>query len=761
MGHDHGGTRGVPPSLTVVATLLVAAVWASSWGGAWLVGADAVGLVLVTWAHLQIAWTARRSGRRRPGEPWVWLSSANGFVVVAAAVGLASDLAVLAGWRASADVVGARWAGAALWVAASVLLCRGLARWGRHDAAGSARADWLNTVGVMLVVAAVVGSGAMSWGGQDVGPAGLAQAAAGLTLAAAALVLAASAWPSRGRPTWWLVVLFGVAGLAEAVGAGLADVPAARAAPVLVWALATHVMASDARAPESLRRRPTGLSAYTRVAASIAVLGVLMLVLDRVRAAWAGAPPWWPAPGAAWLAPIAGLGVLVVSAGLVRTVADVAAAAQLRRELAVDDLTGLASRRALMAELDGADCGRRCLVLANVDAPMESLNARFGHGIGHEALREVGRSLVAAAPLGATVARLDGSEFAVLLPGADGPAVDVAHALAQTLALGVWAGDRLVRVRARLGVAAAEAQVTGAELLRRAAAAMHGRPEGVSVYSDELERRHVEDASLLDHLRAALGGAARRPPGGLVVHYQPQVSLVSGEVTGVEALVRWQHPSHGLLAPAGFLGLVERDGLMAELTVHVLRVAATTCARWAREGRTLRASVNLSTSVLTDPGLLPALDQVLAETDLDPTRLVLEITETTLMADAERGLVAARGIADRGVGLSIDDYGTGYSSLAYLNDLPAQELKIDQAFTRRVATDPRTAKIIAATVDLAHSLDLRVVAEGVEDLRTQETLASLGCDEAQGYLHSPPLTPDGLERWLAGHAGRVAARRVC
>jgi len=750
---DHGGSLGLPPSLTVAATLFVAAAWAATWGGVWLVGAEAVALVLVTWAHLQIAYVARRSGRRRPGEPWVWLSSANGFVVVAAAIGFLTDLALLAGWRSVATALDRPWVGAAMWVAASLLLCRGLARWGRHDGAGSARADWLNTVGVVLVVVAVLGSGAMPWGG----PADLAQAAAGITLAAAALVLAVSAWPSRGRPTWWLVVLFGVAGLAEAVGTGLASVPGARAMPALAWALAAHVMAADARAPESLRRRPTGLSAYTRAAASIAVVGVLLLVLDRVRAAWADAPVWWPAPGATWLSPVAGLGVLVLSAGLVRTVGDVAAAARLRRELVVDDLTGLASRRALTAQL-GTDGAGRCLVLVNVDAPTASLNARFGHGVGDEALREVGRTLVAGAPPGATVSRLDGAEFAVLIPGADRPAVDVADALTRALAQGVWAGGGLVRVRARSGVAAADAQVTGAELLRRAAAAMHGRADRVSVYSDALERRHVEDASLLDHLRAALGGAALPDP--LVVHYQPQVSLVTGQVTGAEALVRWQHPSHGLLPPAGFLGLIERDGLMPDLTVHVLRSAAGAFARRAGEGRRLRVSVNLSTSVLTDPGLLPALDQVLAETSLDPTRLVLEITETTLMADAERGLVAARGIADRGVGLSIDDYGTGYSSLAYLNDLPAQELKIDQAFTRRLAADPRTVKIIAATVELAHSLDLRVVAEGVEDARTLEILASLGCDETQGYLHSSPLTLDGLERWLVAHCEHAAAGGV-
>lgn len=740
----------------------MAASWVAPRGGVWLVGAWVVALVLVTWAHLQVAYVARRSGRRRPGEPWVWLSSANGFAVLAAAVGLLTAVAGLAGWSAVEVVLGHHWVSEGLWVAASLVLCRGLARWGRHDGAGSARADWLNTVGVMLVAVAALGAGTV-WGGagaQGVDPAHLAQAAAGITLAAAAVVLAISAWPSRWRPTWWLVVLVGVAGLAEAVGAGLSEIPEARVVPALAWALAAHVMVHDAREPESLRRRPIDLSAYTRVAVSVVAASVLLLVLDRARVAWRGAAFWALSPDAAWVAPVAGLGVLVLSAGLVRMVRDVAGAARLRRELAVDDLTGLASRKALIARLDAPSAGRRCLILANVDAPMESLTARFGHGIGDEALREVGRVMVAEAPPGGLVARLDGSQFAVLMTDVDGPALDVAQALAQTLAQGAWAGGRVVRVRARLGVAAADGQVAGAELLRRAAAAMHGLSEGVSVYSDELERRHVEDASLLDHLRAALGGAARRPPGALVVHYQPQVSLVGGEVTGVEALVRWQHPSHGLLPPAGFLGLVERDGLMPDLTVHVLRAAAGACARWARGGRVLRASVNLSTSVLTDPGLLPALDQVLAETHLDPTRLVLEITETTLMADPERGLVAARAIADRGVGLSIDDYGTGYSSLAYLNDLPAQELKIDQAFTRRVAADARTAKIVAATVELAHSLDLRVVAEGVEDQETLQVLGALGCDETQGYLHSPPLAPAELEQWLAGHAERAAAGGV-
>ncbi len=156
-------------------------------------------------------------------------------------------------------------------------------------------------------------------------------------------------------------MLFGVAGLAEAVGAGLVGVPAARAVPALVWALAAHVMASGAREPESLQRRPTGLSAYTRVAVSVLVLGVLLVVLDRVRAAWADAPVWWPSPGATWLSPVAGLGVLVLSAGVVRTVGDVANAAQLRRELVIDDLTGLANRRALMAELEAAAAGPRCL----------------------------------------------------------------------------------------------------------------------------------------------------------------------------------------------------------------------------------------------------------------------------------------------------------------------------------------------------------------------------------------------------------------
>ncbi len=242
--------------------------------------------------------------------------------------------------------------------------------------------------------------------------------------------------------------------------------------------------------------------------------------------------------------------------------------------------------------------------------------------------------------------------------------------------------------------------------------------------------------------------AGDRCQGEIAVHFQPQLDARSGAVAGAECLVRWQHPVHGLLAPAAFLDIAERHGLMADLTAVVLRQACAEAVRWAAEGHPLRLAVNLSTSSLGHPDLLPTVDRALADTGLDPSRLVLEITETMLMSDPEGALRVTRSIAERGIGISIDDFGTGYSSLAYLHDLPVIELKLDRSFTSRVATEHRTARIVASTVDLAHGLGLRLVAEGVEDEVTLRVLADLGCDETQGYLHARPMPADSFLGWL-------------
>jgi EAL domain-containing protein (putative c-di-GMP-specific phosphodiesterase class I) len=216
-----------------------------------------------------------------------------------------------------------------------------------------------------------------------------------------------------------------------------------------------------------------------------------------------------------------------------------------------------------------------------------------------------------------------------------------------------------------------------------------------------------------------------------------------------EALVRWEHPERGVLAPAAFLALAEEHGLMGRLTRRVLDQATRAAAGWAApDGHAVRVAVNLSTSCLDEPGLLELVDDALARVGLPADRLVLEITETALMHDPERAVEATHRLAERGIGLSIDDYGTGYSSLAYLNDLPAEELKLDRSFTARALADPRTRAIVAGTVELAHHLGLRLVAEGVEDRETEALLRGLGCDRVQGYLHARPMPVEAFASWL-------------
>ena len=249
---------------------------------------------------------------------------------------------------------------------------------------------------------------------------------------------------------------------------------------------------------------------------------------------------------------------------------------------------------------------------------------------------------------------------------------------------------------------------------------------------------------------------------------QPQLSR-DGHVVGAEALVRWDHPRLGVLAPDAFLHHVEDHGLMHALTSEVVQQAVHQAASWswaqhatdpgARQGpghdggRGLRISVDLSATSLTHPDLLTAVDRVLVSSGLAPSAWVLEITETCIMAEPEESITRLRELAGRGIGISIDDYGSGYSSLAYLNDLPASELKLERSSTQHVSTNPRTANTVAGTVSLAHGLGLRVIAEGVEDATMLEVLHALGCDETQGFFHARPMDADAFGAWLTRRVG--------
>jgi diguanylate cyclase (GGDEF)-like protein len=449
-------------------------------------------------------------------------------------------------------------------------------------------------------------------------------------------------------------------------------------------------------------------------------------------------------------------GMLGAGVRLVRLVRDLAELARSRREALTDELTGVANRRALLAAIDQALApgGARVTTLLIVDLDrFKAINDRYGHAAGDELLRHMAEAFAEQVPAGGLLARLGGDEFAVLLREAGmAEAVLVARSLARAAAPLSDVKGRVLQVGASVGVARLDTSGwAGGELLRRADAAMYQAKlsgSGVQVYDSELDAAAQHRLELIEDLHRALSERAG-DAGQIVVYFQPQLTTGTGRVAGAEALARWRHPRHGLLAPETFIHLAEDNGLMPILTALVVREAAAQAARWRADGHELRVAVNLSAGCLAHPALLPLIDEVL-DGGMPARDLVLEVTETSLMTDPGPALGVMQRIAERGVGISIDDYGTGYSSLRYLNDLPATELKIDRSFIVGTMGDPRTWAIVAATVELAHRLGMRLVAEGVEDGETLARLHELGCDETQGYLHSCPLPAEGFAQLLAG-----------
>ncbi len=434
------------------------------------------------------------------------------------------------------------------------------------------------------------------------------------------------------------------------------------------------------------------------------------------------------------------------------------------RQLAlVDDLTDLLNRRGLGAEVARALQAPRgstgaegddgvCLLLVDLDA-FKEVNDHHGQATGDLVLQEVAHRLRGLTTGRLALARPGGDEFALLAPDADEAAgAELASRVAAVLAAPIAAGGHLVRLGTSIGVAHVAAGSAPEELLRRAALALHGAQSAggaVQWFDEAVDAAARHRARLLDDLRAALAEQPRPGAAGqLVAHYQPQVDA-DGGISGVEALARWEHPELGLLQPSAFIDLAEEHGLLPAITERVLHQAVAAAAGWRREGHELRVAVNLSASCLDWAPLLDVVDAVLATRALPPELLVLEVTETGLVSEAAHGLEVAAQLVARGVELSIDDYGTGYSSLAHLDHLPASELKLDRAFTVRLLEDPRTALIVRATVDLAHDLGMRLVAEGVEDEATHRALTEIGCDVTQGYWHSRPVPAGQLSAWLS------------
>ncbi|WP_051144113.1 putative bifunctional diguanylate cyclase/phosphodiesterase [Modestobacter italicus] len=465
--------------------------------------------------------------------------------------------------------------------------------------------------------------------------------------------------------------------------------------------------------------------------------------------------------GYGWLYPMpavsAYFAIACVLAGIVRiavTFNEVRGFNEVKLEARTDELTGLANRRALLARaqaiLAAATPARpAALLLLDLDG-FKEVNDSLGHPAGDDLLRQVGPRLRSALRAEDVLARLGGDEFAVMVPDTSmAEAQALAHRLRELLLQPFTVEGIRLHVGVSIGVSTAPVPAASVqELLRSADVAMYtakSTREGVHVHVPDTAKSAGDRLRTMEELRTALTDDE------LVVFLQPQVSLGDGTVVGAEALVRWQHPTRGLLSPADLLPAAEQAGLLGPLTDQVLELALAAAGRWWTEQQ-VAVSVNLTAANVTDLDLPSKVSAALRRHGLPPRALTLELVEDTLMADPERGRTVLGDLRRLGVRTSIDDYGTGYSSLAYLRTLPADELKLDRSLTADVDCDPRAAAIVRHTVALAHDLGLSLVAEGVEDVATGAVLAELGCDVAQGYAIARPMPVADFLAWLAATA---------
>lgn len=442
-----------------------------------------------------------------------------------------------------------------------------------------------------------------------------------------------------------------------------------------------------------------------------------------------------------------------------------AAQVELERMAMHDSLTSLPNRTLLRRRIDDETLAAAlgapppALILLDLDE-FKAVNDSLGHSAGDDVLIEVGRRLTSTVRDSDTVARLGGDEFAVLLPQtSDQEAAAIADRALEALRPEMIVSDTSVRTLASIGVRCGQPGLNGEEMMRDADTAMYvakNRGRGnVQVFHPAMLQATLDRFKTLDELRRAIAS------GELRVHYQPVVSLATSVVVGAEALVRWEHPERGLLHPADFIGIAEESGLVLDIGEWMIAAVVAQLCDWREllDGRDFAVRVNLSATESRTPGLVGFIDRTLADQGVSATRLIVEITETSLMTDqaaSTKNLAALRAL---GVGVEIDDFGTGYSSVSYLRKLPASAVKMDSSLIEDIATDPLQLKFVGAVLQLIEAAGLMSVAEGIETPDQARLLTDMGCIYGQGYLFGRPTDGTTMAKLLWADPGAPSVDR--
>lgn len=483
-----------------------------------------------------------------------------------------------------------------------------------------------------------------------------------------------------------------------------------------------------------------------------------------------------------WLVSITGVAPLLVSSGLLISAVlarQLVVIGQNRRLLAIvadqalrDPLTGLANRLLFNDRLSHAmqlqqrEDGSVAVLLLDLDQ-FKAVNDSLGHPAGDALLVQVAQRLVSSVRPGDTVARLGGDEFAVLMEGGSAQSRRIAHRVMRSFDLPFLIDGHTLEVRPSAGLALVpgddDSEISLEALLKRADTAMYSakrsKSGGLQTFTDDMPliaaQRDGEGGLLLEELRTAIDNV------DLTLAYQPKFNLRSGDIVGVEALIRWPHPDLGMLVPAQFLPLVHRHGLVQSVTDLVVSRALDAASAWRAEGVGVPIAVNVSAPSLADLDFPNRIARAIDERGLTADALTVEITEDLLVDNINRAREVLQRLRGHGIRVAIDDFGSGYSALSYLRDLPIDEVKLDRLFVSPVLADPRAAAIVHAVIDLAHVLGVTTVAEGVENVETADKLIEFGCDVVQGYYCGPPVDAAQMLELLRGNAQCCADESAC